>query len=260
MLNIHPDSPLPLYYQLQQAIKREIEEGRWRPGDMITSERELMRVANVSRATVRQAIAALISEGLLVREHGRGTFVTRPHFEQQLNTVYSFSEQIKAFGLKLNDRILQRTVLPAPPDIAGKLGIVANEPVIHLQRLRLVDGVPLMINSSYIPYRLCPDLLTDDVGSSLYRILIERYNLPPLRSRDLLEPIVADRGLAFHLQVAVGAPLMYVERVAYTYNDLPLQVGRNHIRGDMCRFRVDLAADPAPLELIPLPTRRMEDN
>ncbi len=259
MLSLNSASPIPLYYQLQQAIKREIDEGRWKPGDVITSERELMRVTDVSRATVRQAIAALINEGLLVREHGRGTFVARPHFEQKLHAVYSFSEQIRASGLKLDDRILQRVVLAAPPDLAELLGVVNGEPLIHLQRLRLIDGVPLMVNSSYLPYRLCPDLLKDDVGNSLYRALIDRYDLPPLRSRDLLEPVVADKVMAYHLQVHEGAALMYVERLAFTRNDLPLQVGRTHIRGDMCRFRVDLAADPAPLELIPPHNGRMEN-
>jgi GntR family transcriptional regulator len=252
MLTLSHASPVPLYYQLQEAIRREIDEGRWKPGDAITSERELMRLADVSRATVRQAIAALINEGLLVREHGRGTFVARPHFEQKLHAVYSFSEQIRASGMALDDRILQRVTLPAPPDLAELLGVIEGEPLIHLQRLRLIDGVPLMVNSSYLPYRLCPDLLRDDVGPSLYRALIDRYDLPPLRSRDLLEPVVADKSMAYHLHTHEGAALMYVERIAYTRNDLPLQVGRTHIRGDMCRFRVDLAADPSPLELIPL--------
>jgi GntR family transcriptional regulator len=251
MLTLEPDSPLPLYYQLEQALKAAISDGRWQPGEMIASERELMRLANVSRATVRQAIGSLIQQGVLERVHGRGTFVARPRFEQKIHTVYSFSEYLRALGLSLKDRILQRKSMPAPPDVAALLGVPIGEKLIHLQRLRLLEGKPLLVESSYIPYELCPDLLTDDLWDSLYRMLTEKYDLPLLRSSDVLECTAADSALAYHLQVPKGTPLMYVERVAYTRSDLPVQVGRNHIRGDMCRFRIDLASEPMAVELKP---------
>ncbi len=83
MLALEPDSPVPLHYQLEQALKDQLESGRWKPGQMIASERELMRAVRVSRATVRQALASLTQQGLLERVHGRGTFVASPRFEQE---------------------------------------------------------------------------------------------------------------------------------------------------------------------------------
>jgi len=251
MFTLQPDSPLPLHYQLEQAIQKEIAGGRWLAGEMIASERELMRLANVSRATVRQAIGTLIQQGVLESVHGRGTFVARPKLEQKLQAVYSFSEQLRARGLSLQDRVLQRQTIPATPDLAALLGVETGERLIHLQRLRLLEGKPLLIESSYIPYSLCPGLLTDDLWDSLYRMLTEKYDLPLVRSSDVLECVTADKAMAYHLQVPPGAPLMFVERVAYTRDELPVQVGRNHIRADMCRFRIDLSAEPTAVELKP---------
>ncbi len=252
MLSLNPESALPLYHQLEQALKIQIGLGRWQPGQMIASERELMRLANVSRATVRQALNALVQQGILTSIQGRGTFVTQPKYEQEIKAVYSFSEQMRAQGVSLEDRLLQRSIFPAPPDLAALLGLQPKDKLIHLQRVRAIGTTPLMLSSSYLPYALCPELVTEPLDGSLYRLLTEKYDLPPLRSRDILEAHNADAATAYHLHIAPGAALVYVERVAYTHNDLPLHVGRNHVRGDLCRFRIDLLSDPASLELKPL--------
>lgn len=240
MLHLKPNSPLPLHHQLAQRLRDEIASGRWRPGEAIASERELMGLAGVSRATVRQALASLIQGGLLERRHGRGTFVAQPKIEQELHAVYSFAEQMRALGRTMRDRVLRREAVPAPPDVAALLHVEPGERLIQIQRLRLVDNAPLTLDSSFIPHALCPELLDAELTGSLYRLLGERFELPPLRATDTLEATTADRATAFHLGVAPGAPLLYIERVAYTHNDLPLQVGRNHVRGDRVRFRVNL--------------------
>lgn len=248
MLALNPESALPLHHQLQQALNSEIRAGRWQPGQMIASERELMKLTGVSRATVRQAINALIQQGVLTSVQGRGTFVAQPRYEQEIRTVYSFSEQMRAQGVQLEDRVLQCVVYPAPPELAALLGIRPKERLIHLQRIRSVRATPFMLSSSYLPYALCPALASEPLAGSLYQMLTEKYDLPPLRSRDTLEAHSADAATAYHLQVMPGTPLIYVERVAYTRNDLPLHVGRNHIRGDMCRFRIDLQSEATSLE------------
>src|SRR3712207_3831588 len=105
---LRPDSPLPLYCQLEQALRSLIPSGSWQPGSLICSERELMHAAGISRATVRQALGNLMRDGLLERVHGRGTFVARPKLEQEMRSVYSFVEQMGVRGLELKDRLLQR--------------------------------------------------------------------------------------------------------------------------------------------------------
>lgn len=248
-LQLDSNTNLPLHQQVEQLLREQISSGQWPAGSMIPSERELMRSLDVSRATVRQAIGSLITQGLLRRVHGRGTFVAQTRLEQPIGTLYSFADQIASLGRSLEDRIVQRRSIEAPADLAQALGIDSKESLIHIQRLRILEGTPFTLDNFYLPERLCPDLLHDPIDGSLYRILSERYDLPPLRASETLEVASADRALAFYLNVSVGTPLMFIERISYTRNDLPLHVGRNYIRGDMCRFHVDLWRKPAAIEL-----------
>jgi GntR family transcriptional regulator len=251
-LDLDHTSSVPLHAQLEQVLANQIIAGQWKAGETIPSERDLQQMAGVSRATVRQAIGTLIAKGLLRRSHGRGTFVARPRIEQPLHKVYSFAEQIQKQGRTLEDRIIQRKVTVASHDIAAPLGIAPGESIIHIQRVRTLDGTPFTLDNFYMAQRLCPELLGADLDGSLYRLLDERFGLPVLRSTDTLEPIAADRATASYLQVPPGAALMFVERVGFTHGDLPLHVARNYVRGDMCRFRIHLVSDQALLELKPL--------
>ena len=246
---LRPDDPLPLYHQLERALRARIATGAWPPGSLIWSERELMQAAGVSRATVRQAIGNLSRDGLIERVHGRGTFVAQSKLEQEMRSVYSFAEQMGVRGVQLEDRLLQRHRVPAAADLAQLLAVAPGAPLIHLKRVRLLRGAPLMLDSSYVPAHLCPDLLTDPFESPLYRMLAERYDLPPVHCSDVLEPVLADRTQAHLLEVEVGAPLMFLERVTFTRGDVPLHVARNVIPGSRCRFRVNLWSDTPAAEL-----------
>jgi GntR family transcriptional regulator len=243
------DSPLPLYYQLEQALRAIIDSGSWQPGSLICSERELMQAAGVSRATVRQAIGNLIAAGKLERVHGRGTFVARPKLEQEMRSVYSFAEQMGVQGLALEDQLLQRHRVPASADLAELLAIAPGAPLIHLKRVRSLGKTPLMLDSSYVPYHLCPGLLTEPFESPMYRMLADRYGLPPVHCTDVLEPVLADETQAHLLAIEPGAPLMFLERVTFTRGDVPLHVARNYIPGSRCRFRVNLWSEAPEAEL-----------
>ncbi|MEO8288205.1 MAG: GntR family transcriptional regulator [Chloroflexota bacterium] len=248
-ISLQPDSAVPLYYQLEQALRSQIQSGVWKPGDMITSERELMQAAGVSRATVRQAISNLINEGVLERMHGRGTFVAHRKLEQEMRSVYSFAEQMARQGVQLEDRLLQRHQVPAAPDLANLLAVAPGSPLIHIRRVRYLRDVPLMLDSSYVPYHLCPTLLIDPFEPPLYKMLAERYDLAPTHCTDFLEPVLADRAQAHLLAVEPGAPLMFLERLTFTRGDVPLHVARNYIPGSRSRFRVNLWSDSAEAEL-----------
>ena len=246
---LRTDSPLPLYYQLEQALRAMIASGSWQPGSLICSERELMQAAGVSRATVRQAIGNLISEGLLQRVHGRGTFVARPKLEQEMRSVYSFAEQMGVQGLDLADQLLQRHRVPASDELAELLAVAPGAPLIHIKRVRSLGSTPLMIDSSYVPYHLCPGLLTEPFESPMYRMLTDRFDLPPVHCTDVLEPVLADEAQAHLLEIESGSPLMFLERVTFTRGDVPLHVARNYIPGSRCRFRVNLWSEAPEAEL-----------
>jgi len=247
---LNPEGAVPLHKQFEDRIIHKIRTGEWKPGQRIPSERDLMQMANISRTTVRQALETLVHQSFLERIHGRGTFVKPPRLEQPLNIVYSFSEQLRALGVQLQDKVLTLELVPASTELAERLNVDVGEDVIYLHRVRYLKGTPLMVNLAYLPYTLCPGLLGAQFDSSLYRLLSERFDLPITRAVDRFEATSADSTLADQLQIPRRAPLMYVERTAWTKNDQVVHVGYNYIRGDMCRFRSDLdSSHTARLEL-----------
>lgn len=243
------ESAVPLHIQFEQRVIEHITSGEWKPGDKIPSERDLMLLADISRATVRQAMNSLSHQNILEKVHGAGTFVKQPKFEQPLHVTYSFSQQLRQLGFKLEDQLLERRLMPATPELAAHLQIPVKTDMIYIHRLRLLAGTPMMVSKSYIPYDLCPGILTDPFDNSLYQLLFNRYHLPIIHATERLEATASDRALSNLLRISNRIPIMYVERVAFTTDDVVLHLGLNYIRGDMCYFRIDLVSQPPTLAI-----------
>lgn len=246
--DIDSASSVPKHLQLAQHIKAHIEMGEWKPGDKLPSERDLIKLTGISRETVRHTLAVLAQQGIIEKTHGSGTFVRQPRYETPMHVVYSFSEQLRGLGVTLQDTWLAREVIPATETLALKLGLQPDDPVIHIRRLRRVQHTPIMVSSAYIPQALCPALVDETDYASLYALLTEKYSIPILTATDWLEAISADADLARCLGVPRRSPVMSVERRATTTQDVILHLGFNYIRGDMCRFRSDMRAQPTALE------------
>ena len=145
----------PLFANVGAALKREIAAGRFAQADLLPGERELSQMLDVSRTTLRRAIAALVDEGVLVHRHGAGTFVRRspPHVEQPLSRLTSFTEDMRLRGLAPSSKVIERgTFLPTPEELM-MLDIALTEPVFRLERLRLADGVPMALERAAVPLR-----------------------------------------------------------------------------------------------------------
>jgi GntR family transcriptional regulator len=241
---LNPASEIPLHMQTERLLRDRISSGQWHPGMKMPSERTLMTLLNVSRTTIRQALDALLYAGLLDRRHGSGTYVAPLRFVQPMNSVYSFTEQFRQRGVLLENQVRRCEVLPADAELAERLHIELGEDVVYLQRLRSVRGAPIMLNFSYTPLRLVPSLASETDYLSLYSLLTEKYGLGVHRAQDFLESVPAAGEIASLLGVRRNAPLMLVDRTAYTRvrggEEVPLQVGRNYIRGDACRFQTEL--------------------
>lgn len=242
---------LPLHAQLETHLHALIAEGVWNPGEKIPPERAFAENVGVSRATVRQAVSALVQQGVLERRQGSGTFVRAPHLETSLSDVYSFFNQAQVFGYELISTLHARTVVPATPRLQHQLGVAANDLLYYMERHRSIRGVVLMVTCEFVPVNLCPGLFEQTLTSSLYGVFAEAYNLPVLKAVDLLEATSAGADLAVHLGIETGAAIMYVQRTAFTRHSEALHIGHNYIRGDMCRFRSDLTSKPNVLELSP---------
>jgi len=247
---IDRESPVPYYYQLYEILRGAIEEGYWPPGSQLMTEAELCEYYGVSRATVRQTLAQLLSEGLIRKERGRGTFVAEPKIRERLaERLTGFYDDMVAQGLKPQTRVLRSGVVPASQSVGTLLGIPAGTPVVHLERLRMVSDEPILLVENYIPHELCPDLLEQDLeNQSLYGVLARKYGLRPARGRRLIEAVAATARDAELLNIAHGAPLIYLKSVAYLADGRPVEYFEAKHRGDRARFEVEIVGADTPLE------------
>jgi GntR family transcriptional regulator len=234
----------PLYQQLSDCLRRQVLAVNWPADSAIPSERELMRLTGVSRMTVRQAIDSLTREGLLTRVHGRGTFIVPERVEQDIRGVYSFSERIRAQGRSTATQVLEAGQLPSIREESDLLQIGDGEWIYRLLRLRCVDDEPVALNIVKIPTRFCPGLLRRDLTGSLYAILTEMYNVPPIRAVDTMEAVAAPREIAEPLGVRPGTALTLMRRIATTHDDVPIELTEEYARSDRMRYRMRLYAEP----------------
>ncbi len=228
------------YVQIEEELTERIRAGKLRPGDRIPPERELAEQMHVSRMTVRQALGRLADRGLLVREQGRGTFVSEPKLVQSLSRLSGFYDQMISQGIVPTSRLLSGEQILASTALAQVLDLRIGEPLYKVVRLRLGGGVPLALETSFFPARLVPGLLEQDLErNSIYR-LMERYDARPVRAVQSLEPVPARDQDAELLEIPAGSPVMLVERTSWDARDRAVEYAKDIYRGDRSRFVTEL--------------------
>jgi GntR family transcriptional regulator len=232
---------LPLYRRIELDLRDRIRDGGLPPGAKVAPEPELMAEYGVSRATVRQALAGLVAEGLLEIRRGLGTYVTAPRFEHTIGGFYSFSREIERHGLVPGTKVLDLRTQPAGDDVAEPLGIEPGTPVVALRRLRLAGPDPLVVETSHLPAVRFPGLETVDFSTvRLYDTLMNAYGCRPTRAKETFEPILLTADEAALLDQRRGEPALRVERVAFDQDDAPIEFCRSTVRGDRYRYSVEL--------------------
>ena len=235
-------SIIPLYHQLKQRLDARIRSGEWKSGDKIDSENRLMDLFEVSRNTAKKAIEELVQEGTLYRIQRKGTFVSKPKFEQSLGGFYSFSRVLHEKGLNPTDHVLEVKEVEPSATVRAGLQVPKGENVIEMKRLRCADGEPIMLESSFMTKSVVRDMsILHEVGtSSLYDLLAERFNITVVRAKEAFEPVLIRAGESDLLKTEVGKPALLLERTAYDTNDQPVEFCISIVRGDRCRFYTDL--------------------
>lgn len=234
-------SPLPYHYQLREIIRSAIAANYWQVGDQLPSENQLCEDFDVSRTTVREALDALVGEGLLTREKGVGTFVADPKFmEQWSGTSIGFSDSIVQQGYKIETRVLQLEVVPVSHEIRKELYLQSDENVILLRRLRFILDQPILVVNSYLPEKLLPGLVDIDFSDrSLYQTFRDDYNLQLARVKRSIEAVAADDNIASLLQVPQGFPIMFIRNITYQEDGTPIEFYLAWRRGDKSRFEFE---------------------
>jgi GntR family transcriptional regulator len=226
--------------QIEDWLADAIAAGTLSAGDRLPTEHDLAAWLGVSRMTLRHALAELAQRGLVTRTVGRGggTFVAEAKLEQDLTTLAGFSEQLRRHGKVAGARVLAAAEIRASAAAAAALELAEGDPVLEVRRIRLADGRPMVIEHSQFPAALCPGMLESRLDGSLYELLEDKYGLRPYRARESLEPVVAGVREAEALDLEEGAPLMLVERTAYSVSGQPLEFARDLFRGDRTKVVV----------------------
>jgi len=234
-------SKLPYYQQLYEILRGKIARKEWKPGDLIPPESELTEMYQVSRSTVRQVLDMLVNEGLIYRERGRGTFIAQLTLEQSMVRIISFTEDMRQRGFEPSTRVLSARLVPASKDIAERLQIPTGEPLACVERLRLADGEPMSIEKSYLVNRYCPDILQHDYARQPLREILEQdYNIRLVNAKQVIRAIPTPTNLAEFLEVRPRSPLLFIERVSYSQNNLPIEFLRIFYRADRYSLFVEL--------------------
>jgi GntR family transcriptional regulator len=230
---------LPIFRQISDALRGQIELGSLRQGDVMPSENELTVSLKVSRMTVRAAIDDLSKQGMVVRQRGRGTVVMRRPVMRTANVIgfMSFTEEMRARGLTASSKVLDFTDKMADSPIAAQLGMPAGGHVIYLERVRLANDEPMAIERCHLPYDRFPNLLKFDFEKhSLYSVLEKEYQVKPGLCEETVEAMILDNTDARLLGVKRGTPALRVQRITQDTRGNLIEAEQTTFRADRYRM------------------------
>lgn len=232
-------SPMPLYRQLQVALRRSIEARQVQPGDALPPERDVAVQLGVSRITVRKAFDALVSEGFLARRQGAGTFVTK-RVEKNFSKLTSFTEDMLARGLTPHSMWLSRTEATVSPEEAITLGLSPGARVYRFNRVRFADGEPMALEYATVPGAFLEG--AEAVDGSLYEALARSGN-QPTRVLQRLRASLFSPEQAEILKIAAGSAGLLIERRGFSSAGQLVESTRSYYRGDTYDFVAELKAE-----------------
>ena len=239
--SLSEDDRLPLYLQLSSLIRRCISSGLLKPGDLLPSEAELCTRFGISRSTVRQALGELEEQGLILRRQGRGSFVAEPKLHRRSENIYSFTSEATAMGRTPGSRLLSFEVIRPSAEIRRLLELRDETvEVYRFTRVRLVDGAPLMLETSYYPRYIYPQLTPEVLEThSFYSLLFER-GIVPDTATDTYEAIRLDKSEAELLETKPGSAGFSHQRITRSDSGEVFELTQSVMRGDRTRLEVTL--------------------
>lgn len=247
MTGINKQSHIPYYYQLAEALRQQIKDAAANNSTVaLPSENELAEKHRISRATVRHALDLLEREGLIYKARGKGTFVAPARARYELTSLVPTTEDIMRRGWKPGTQVISLERLNPPASIATELELSKKDEVFEIHRLRTADREPICLQWSYIPARLCPDLLEQDLSTSLTQILEERYGIRLWTARSTLRARLAQREEAKLLQIPKSSPVIYIEQHTFSNEGLVVEFLKTVWRSDRYDFVVNLSRSPGP--------------
>lgn len=232
----------PLYQQIKGLILQSLQSGEWKPGEAIPSEMDLAARYRVSQGTVRKAIDELAADNLVMRRQGKGTFVST-HAEQHVQ--YRFLRLAPDSGNLGSEGPAQRQIIDfkrvrASADVARTLALRTGDAVLQVRRVLSFGDVPTILEDMWLPGTTFKGLTAErlaDYQGPTYAMFELEFGVRMVRAEERIRAVAPDAAQAALLGISPGTPLLSVERLAYTYNDTPMELRRGLYRTDTHHYR-----------------------
>lgn len=239
---IDKTSPIPLYVQVSEYLEKMIKKDKFQVGAKLPSEGELAGVFQLNRNTIRQAISLLVQKGLVEKQRGVGTFVkakTSLFPIHQLGLMVSFVDDFNLDNVDLEERIIQKKKIMAGEDLAEKLMINVDDEVVAIERLRIADKTPLVLERQYYSFKEFGELLEMDIKGSMYQLLINHFQADLDHSIQTIRAVKPSREIARVMDISSDTPCIFLESLAYNSKKVCLEILQSFYRGDRYMFRVE---------------------
>lgn len=232
-------SSLPVYIQIHDKLKEEIEQGLWKIGDRLPSERELAVSFGVSRMTLRQAIQTLADEGILERKIGSGTYVAREKVQEKMSGTTSFTEIMKLQNrVPSSKTVAFFTTTPSSSEMK-RLGLKEHEPIIRMERIRYADKTPICFEVASIPSDLVKDFSKKEITESFYSTLETKGGYKIGNANQTVSAMLASEQIAEYLDIKRGDAVLRLRQVSYLQDGQPFEYVRTQYVGNRFEFYLE---------------------
>lgn len=229
---IDQHSKIPLYYQLKDDIKKKILKGDFQEGDLLPSEREFSERYDISSTTIRRALNDLVHENFLERKAGKGTFVRRGKVKRDLRKVLGFTQNMKEMGLVPSTQVLSKKSVLANAFARERLGLKRGTRIVRLNRLRLANDIPMMLETRYIRTDLCPGIQKQELSSSLWKVFENVYGCKPYRHSQNLRITTISGNAASLLGLGEDSLVFLIKGVTYLEDGQAIECEESLYRSD----------------------------
>ena len=234
------NSPIPLYHQLAEKVKEEIEDGKWTINTLIPSETEFCKQYEISRGTVRQAISELIKHGLVYRNQGQGTFIAKPGEVWPVSSFYCIGQEIERNRVEPYRKVMEKKIIFPDELIRKAMNLTEESKVYKIVFMVFVNQEPIALEVSYLIEELFPQLEKQNLATiALYEILMKKYKIKITHVREAFEPILIDKNSSEKLNIPLNSLGLFVKRKAWTDNRI-FEFRISTIRSDKCHYSVEL--------------------
>ncbi|GLY12159.1 GntR family transcriptional regulator [Pseudobacillus badius] len=237
MEKLNPKDPVPLHIQLRNKIEGLINEGHYR--NKIPSERQLMDEYEVSRSTVREAVAHLVREGIVEKVHGKGTFISSKVIQDWLGSLTSTTETIRKMGMEPGARLITHGIIEPPEEIVEAMGL---QKAYFIKRVRYANDIPLAIELQYYPVDIGSQLAKFDIDKgTLFDLMEENLGIQLAEAEQLITSGFLSAEDAELLEVADSFNVLNTERKLMDHSGRLIEYYVASFRSDMYSFRIKLS-------------------